>query len=208
MRTSFPLFRSHLELAHSYWDQLLLSHDTVIDATCGNGHDTLKLSQLVKEGMLYAFDIQESAIDSTKNLLKANLKPDAWHHVHLEQRSHATFPAEILNQTVKLIVYNLGYLPGGDKSITTLTSSTLQSIENGLKLIIPGGALCITCYPGHPEGAVEQDALMSLVKNLDPKSWNCCLHTFVNRNASPRLLLIQRAESSPDKGLTQRTQRR
>lgn len=186
MWTQFPLFRSHLDLAHSYWTQLIEPTDFVIDATCGNGHDTLKLAQLAAQGKVFGFDLQNTAIENTKVLL-GNTS-----NVHLEVRCHSTFPSSILPGSVKLIVYNLGYLPGGSKEMTTMTKTTLDSIKAALELIMPGGALSITCYPGHPQGAIEQEAILDFVKTLPPQTWNCCHHTWVNRQASPSLLLLQK----------------
>ncbi len=185
MRTAFSLFHSHLDLAHSYWSKLLTREDIVIDATCGNGHDTLFLSQLAAK--VYAFDLQEKAISSTKTLL------GDVSNVHLEARCHSTFPANIPQSSVKLIVYNLGYLPGGNKELTTMTETTLASIKAAEQLIMTGGAISITCYPGHPQGAIEQQKILEYVKTLPPQLWNCCFHEWVNRAASPSLLLLQKA---------------
>lgn len=189
---SFKLFQSHLDLAHGYWTQLLQPSDSAIDATCGNGRDTLKLAQLIPEGILYAIDIQPIAIECTQKLLKEHISTEQLKSIRFEARSHATFPENIAAESIKLIAYNLGYLPGGNKQLTTMAPSTLLSVKNGLKLICPGGALSITLYPGHPEGAIEQNTLLTFISTLDPKTWNCCLHTAINREASPQLLLIQR----------------
>lgn len=172
----FPLFRSHLDLAHDYWRRLIQPGDVVIDATCGNGHDTEYLATLTDQ--VYGIDIQLEAIEKTRARV-----PTA----HLIHGSHSTFP----NVSPKLIVYNLGYLPSGDKSLTTLVDSTLESVQNGLKILSPGGALSITCYPGHPEGAVEEEALLAWSRTLDPKKYAVCFHQWLNRNKSPSLLFIQ-----------------
>lgn len=156
--------RPHIAFAHSFWETLLKPDDVAIDATAGNGHDTLFLSKLLRQGKLYAFDIQEQAIKQTQ----LKLEPTGC-QIELLCCSHATFPPHILPASVRLIVYNLGYLPGGDKKITTLTSSTLTSLTNALPLIKPGGAISLTLYPGHPEGAYEAQAVLAFAKNL--KGW-------------------------------------
>ncbi len=195
-RPTFPLFQSHLDLAHAYWQRLVYCGDTVIDATCGNGHDTLVLAQLAlsKEvGTLYALDIQQSAIEATRSLLKKQL--DSWSNdrVVILQQCHSHFPDAISPQTVKLIVYNLGYLPGGDKALTTQVATTLESIQKALKLLEPGGCLSITTYPGHFEGAHEESDLLPFIASLDKQQWSCCYHRWINRGPSaPGLLLIQR----------------
>lgn len=198
---SFPLFQSHLDLAHSYWEQLVEQGDCVIDATCGNGHDTLKLAALsltADKGTLWSFDIQCQAVEHTRSLLAASLGAQEMCRAHIIQHSHTSFPKTISEGSVKLIVYNLGYLPGGDKTITTCVDSTLQSIQAARKLIAPGGAICVTCYPGHTEGAREQDCVFDLVKEWPPQTWSVALHQWLNRRKAPSLLLIQRNSADSD----------
>lgn len=193
--TTFPLFQSHLDLAHSYWERLVEAGDNIVDATCGNGHDTLKLALLAfkgGDGRLWGLDIQQQALDSTQRLLAEHLPAETIQRIHLRQQSHRSFPSEIGEASVKLVVYNLGYLPGGDKSITTSVKSTLESLEASKGLIQPGGAISITCYPGHEEGAKEQERILDLVSQWSPRIWNCTHHQWLNRRQAPSLLLIQR----------------
>ncbi len=192
MKSKFFLFSSHLDLAHSYWKALLSPTDTVVDATCGNGHDTLQLAHLVPKGNVFALDIQEEAIVSTQALLKKTLTEAQLSRVQVLKKSHATFPQELLPESVRLIVYNLGYLPGHNKSFTTEVSSTLISLQNALPLILSGGAISMTCYPGHAEGAKEEASLLETCARLDPTSWSVYHHKSINRIAAPSLLLIQR----------------
>lgn len=175
---------AHIDLAHQYWARLIQPGDTVIDATCGNGHDTLALAKL-PVGKIFAIDLQPEAIRSTRTRLKG-------HSVTYIEGCHSTFPEEIGRDTVRLIVYNLGYLPGGDKTKTTMTQTTLESIKNAQELIMNGGAISITCYPGHPEGKREEEAILEYVESLDPALWSCWHHRWINRYASPSLLLLQK----------------
>lgn len=188
MRTKFSLFSSHLDLAHTYWARLITPEDTVIDATCGNGWDTLALAQC-HPSLLIALDIQEEALKNTKRLLNEN---GLLHKASLYLQSHESFPPV---ENVKLIVYNLGYLPGGDKSRTTLEGTTLQSLQRAAELVVDGGAISITCYPGHPEGEKEQTAVVQWVKTLDPQVWNVCHHQWLNRHKSPSLLFLQKKQT-------------
>jgi len=195
LRHSFPLFQSHLDLAHRYWSELIETGDRVIDATCGRGHDTLKLCQLalsLDKGQVYAFDIQRQAIDSTSRLLEDYLPIELKSHVEIRQWCHSAFPDDILPETIKLIVYNLGYLPGGDKGWTTEAATTLQSLRQAQELLQNGGVISMTCYPGHMEGAREEEAIMAYATHLPPKKWSCCRHVWLNREAGPSLLLIQK----------------
>jgi Putative rRNA methylase len=196
MCTHLSLFRPHLALAHRYWKDIVMLGDSVIDATCGNGHDTLLLSQLALKdagGSVLAMDIQSKAISHTRSLLESRLPKEKFERILLLQRSHAKFPEDILPGSTKLIVYNLGYLPGGDKMITTKVETTRDSLIAATRLITPGGAISVMCYPGHPEGKMEESMLLDLVSSFDSKEWNCCLHRWVNRFQSPSLLLIQKA---------------
>ena len=182
MNREFPLFQSHLDLAQSYWERVLDSDSVAIDATCGNGHDTLFITKCGVE-KLYAMDIQEEAIDSAKK--KA---PRA----EFILGCHSSFPSEIEPGSITLVTYNLGYLPGGNKSLTTKTETTLKSLGNALELIKPGGIISITCYPGHDEGAIEEEEILNWAIALPNEAWCCCHHTFCNRRSAPSLLIIQK----------------
>jgi SAM-dependent methyltransferase len=197
MRSSFPLYQSHLDLAPFYWSQIVQIGDTVIDATCGNGQDTLKLCQLalsIDKGKVYAIDIQEQAIKSTSHYLESHLAPAWRERVMFQQGCHSRFPSEISPCSVKLIVYNLGYLPGGNKAKTTEGFTTLQSLNQAQMLLQPGGLISITCYSGHPAGAKEQEEILAYAAHLSPKEWNCCQHIWLNRQQSPSLLLMQKCQ--------------
>jgi tRNA G37 N-methylase Trm5 len=187
--------KSWLDIAHDYWKTLVREDEILIDATCGNGHDTLFLAKL-KPRLLYSLDIQPQALSAAQQLLSQHLTAQEALHVTFIEGSHAQFPTEIAARSVKLIVYNLGYLPGGNKSITTLAETTLHSLKGALELIIPGGAISVTCYPGHPEGKREEEMILNFAKGLDPKKWSCCHHRWINRNNAPSVLFIHSLTSS------------
>ena len=168
----------HLEQAFLYWKELLEPSDHVIDATCGNGKDTLRLANLVPGGHVYSIDIQQAALDKAQLLA-----PNSNISYHLQ--CHTQLPAG----PVKLVVYNLGYLPGGNKNLTTMTATTLQSLSLASQLISMGGALSITCYPGHAEGAVEEQAIRQWAGGLDPQKWTIFFHEW--RIKSPTLFFIR-----------------
>ncbi len=166
---------NHLKQAHILWKQTLSPEDVVIDATCGNGHDTLFLAEL--GGQVIAYDIQSDAIEKTR----AKVPQATFHH-----QSHASF----VETQAALIIYNLGYLPGGDKQLTTRSETTLQSVGQALQIATK--AISITCYPGHPEGAREEALLVEFVRGIDPKQWMVCHHQWLNRKAAPSLLWLLR----------------
>lgn len=190
MYSQFPFWANHLVAAQEIWRQIVKPSDQVIDATCGNGNDTKILAGLVPEGKVWAFDIQESAVKSTLTALREAGLCD---RVEIHHLSHATFPAGLFPESTKLIVYNLGYLPGGDKTITTETNITLQSIKNGMQLLVPGGMISITLYPGHAEGEKEAVALLSFAETLPPFLWMVNHIQWNNRNNAPSLLLLTKS---------------
>jgi len=197
MNNRFPLHQSHLDLAHCYWQKIVLPGDCVVDGTCGNGQDTLALAQLAlreESGSLYGFDVLPEAIQITKQRLNDNLPEIVAQRATLTVSCHSQLETLLADcDNIKLIVYNLGYLPGGNKEKTTLLETTLSSIAAATKLISPGGAISITCYSGHAEGAKEEEALLAYCATLSPYAWSCCHHRWINRNRSPTLLLLQRS---------------
>ena len=197
MFAKYPLFQSHIDLAHGLWKKIVKKGDLIIDATCGNGRDTLILAKLVftsAQGALYAMDKQAKAIDSCQALLSKELPEEIFNKIHFVQGCHSRFPSEIALESASLIVYNLGYLPGGDKSQTTETKTTLLSLQKALPLLRKGGVISIACYPGHNEGMVEEEKLLEFTATLDPHLFSCCYHRWINRNLSPSLLIIQASE--------------
>lgn len=132
----------------------------MVDATCGNGHDSLFLASF-ERGDLYCIDIQEKAIIQTKNRLSAY--PNS--QFHLRSHQDLTF----INGEIDLIVYNLGYLPGGNKEIITKASTTVLSLQSALSKLSKDGMISIMIYTGHEGGKKEKDNIMSFIKALPPK---------------------------------------
>lgn len=194
-RSEFPLFQTPIDLSHAYWKKIVHSGDMVIDATCGNGHDTCFLATSLDNQPLevIAIDIQAKAIENTKIRLKTFSRGKT--QVTFYQQCHSTFPSEIKVQSVKLIVYNLGYLPCGDKTVTTMMTTTLQSLSMALPLIALGGAISITCYPGHPEGKNEEDAILAFCSKLPSNTWSSCHHQWINRFKAPSLIILQKVQN-------------
>ena len=172
----------HITIAHQYWQKFLQKDHIAIDATCGNGHDALFLCRLVKK--LFVYDIQKIALDKTKErLARQNSCPVSFIHA-----SHAAF----LQAEADLVVYNLGYLPGGDKQITTKTESTLLSLQSALGILRPCGALSVTCYPGHKEGLLEETAINDFFSRLNSNEYSVCRHQWINRALAPSLFWVRK----------------
>lgn len=150
-------------LAHVIASQIVPAGALVIDATCGNGHDTLHLARLVgPQGRLIAFDIQAQAIENTQQRLKSENLHDG--RVTLIQACHSTLGKHVASRACTLIMFNLGYLPGGDRSRTTTVRTTLAALDAAMSILLPGGMLMVTCYPGHVEGANEARHMESWMK--------------------------------------------
>ncbi len=150
-----------------------------IDATLGNGYDTDFLSKNFQK--VYAFDIQKEAI--------LNYREKNIHNVSLILDSHENFEKHI-RENVDCIVYNLGYLPGGDKSITTKEKSTIKSLESGLNILKENGLMIIALYSGHEEGKYEKDAVLNYCKNLSKKRFGVIYQQFLNRTNNPPSLVV------------------
>lgn len=181
---------NHLSAAHQAWKEHLCPGDAVVDATAGNGHDTCFLAQLLQgEGKLTAYDIQEHALTRTRQLLETTLTPQTLAIVELKHASHAV----MTESNLALIVYNLGYLPGGDRAITTSVASTLVSLQYAQQALTSRGMLSIMCYPGHPEGALEEEAVVVWAAALPSSHWEVCHHRWLNRGLhAPSWLQIKR----------------
>lgn len=174
--------------------------DTAIDTTCGNGHDTLALAQAVgRNGRILAIDLQEEAILASKGLLSAhqidNVDFVQGSFVHLEEHWRAWMENMERGMTAemasapKVIVFNLGYLPGGDKKVTTRTEDTLLAVQQALSAIAPGGIVTLVLYPGHEEGARERDALLEFAKELPASRFHTAYVGFPNQKKNPPEIL-------------------
>lgn len=184
-------------LARDVLTRALRPGDTAVDATMGNGHDTLLLCQLVgPEGRVYAFDIQEQAVSSTERLLREN---GADGRAVLIHAGHERI-ADYVKEPVHAAVFNLGWLPGGDHSVTTRTGTTLQAVGAALQLLAPGGVATICAYPGHLEGDRERTALKEYVRALSNREYNVLHQQFLNAGpGAPEYFIIQKVRRMSDK---------
>jgi predicted methyltransferase len=146
--------------AHRAVAEVVRPGDTVIDATAGNGHDTCFLAGLVgPTGKVYAFDVQPEAIEATRQRLEAaGLAAQARLLDSGHERMDAALPMALKGR-ISAIMFNLGYLPGGDKTIVTRPSSTTRALELATEWLKPGGILTVMAYPGHDGGAKELEAV-------------------------------------------------
>lgn len=168
--------------------------DTVIDATMGNGHDTIKLAQWVgSDGLVHAFDIQPQALQSTQERLHEHGLAE---RCKLHLRGHQ-FMADAVDEKVSVVLFNLGYLPGQDKLITTQISTTVEAIEQALTLLKESGVLIVVVYPGHEQGRIEQEALDQWIKQVDTRLYRSLRYQFENTAApAPYVLAVEKLKTS------------
>lgn len=184
------IFDSHLLLAHNYWKMYGKKGGTYVDATCGNGLDSLYLAETFltpDSGRLFCIDIQSRAICITQNLLRESVSCKILDRISYHYTCHAEL--EFLPRSIDIFVYNLGYLPGGDKSLTTNSDTTLLSLKKALDYLSPNGIISIMSYPGHDAGRTELNSLIDFVSSL-PRTYTVCRHQWTNRFRSPELFLI------------------
>lgn len=163
-----PVLRGPVPLGHLLLRRFIQPGNRVVDATCGNGKDTLLLAELVGEaGHVYAFDVQPEALARTaERLAEQGLQQRAT----LLQVGHEQL-LDSVNSQVQAVVFNLGWLPGASREITTRTDTTLIALQAALQLLAPAGLLLIICYPGHAGGDQEAAAVVAWCSGLSPRSY-------------------------------------
>ena len=189
-RSTGYVLRSARFLCAEALEKILSPGDRVVDATMGNGHDTLRLCQMVGEsGHVDAFDVQAQAVENTRALLSENgVLPRA--ELHLTGHQHM---AEYVTAPVRAVVFNLGWLPGGDKSITTHWDTTLPALRSALSLLEKLGGCIVCVYPGHAAGEEELMNIRGFLSSLKPREFNVLEQNFINANAgSPVCFQIQK----------------
>jgi len=183
------------QAVHTHLSSIILEGDRVIDATIGNGHDALFLARAIgKTGHLYGFDIQSQAIiHSLETLTSHQLSSRAT----LLQKSHE-FMADYIpsreHGQIKAVLFNLGYLPGSDKSITTLPVSTITALTSALNLISEDGIISILAYTGHQGGDEECRSVKQWAAQLSPDNYKTSVVNLLpDHNSPPEWILISKA---------------
>jgi SAM-dependent methyltransferase len=175
-----------LGVVHEFLKQNVQEGAFCIDATAGKGRDTALLCRLAGEtGRVLAFDIQQDAVDQTRQLLAAEeLKAEVFldSHANMEQYAEAG--------TVDAIVFNFGRLPGGDPKIFTMADSSVKAIETGLGLLKVGGIMAIALYYGKENGYDEKHAIEQYLKTVDDKRFTVLSCEWTNRKGEPPLPIL------------------
>ncbi|NMA69320.1 MAG: methyltransferase domain-containing protein [Desulfitobacterium sp.] len=164
--------------------------DVVCDLTAGLGRDTLFLAQEVGEkGVVHAFDIQEIALQETKKLLSSH---GLENRVILYQRNHGEVK-EIVQEPIRIAMFNLGYLPGHDQEIITQGPSTLAALEGVLDLLLPGGVISMTLYRGHQGGDEEGLMVEEYLSSLNKRKYSVLRGEYINQSkGAPFWIIVQK----------------
>jgi len=187
--------------AHRLLVEVVLPGDTLLDLTAGNGHDTLFLARLLgTDGTLLAFDVQPAALDASERRLRAaGLAPRrvagprriTAAGIHLIADGHHHLD-RYLASGVRAAIANLGYLPGGDKRLTTRPETTEIALRLTLEVLVPGGRLAVTAYRGHPGGEEETARVQALFAALPADEFDVLQLAAGNRRQAPLLLVAER----------------
>lgn len=182
---------SALDISKNVISQVVKSGDICIDATAGRGFDTAFLCELVGEsGKVVSFDIQQSAIDSTAQLLAERGLSD---RAELVLGSHTDMDKYASPESVSCITFNFGWLPGGDHNVHTEKASSLEAVEKSLSLLKEGGLLSMIIYYGRENGFEERDALLEYVKSIESSEFTVVTADFSNRtNCYPIPVFVYR----------------
>jgi len=181
---NIPEFRSVLDKAKQILKSRISETNFVVDATAGNGNDMLFLCELAPKGHVFGFDIQIEAVSRAEKLLKENGKSN--YTIFLASHDLIGEYLKDYQGKISAVLFNLGYLPGGDKSITTKTETTIRAINAALKLLKENGIVLIVVYP-HNEGKKEGEEIMKL------KSKVSCFNIFRNTDNinAPYLITLE-----------------
>ena len=188
---SLPLLRGPVPLSHLILRQFLNQGDRAVDATCGNGNDTLLLAELVGEqGQVWGFDVQPQAIEATRAKVDTG---GFGSRVSLILAGHEEMEQH-LNEPLQGVVFNLGYLPGSDRTVITRPETTGAALQQALKLLAPGGIIAVTIYPGHGGGANERRIVDGWASRIEPRAFHVWRMAQVNvQSDAPYFILIQRS---------------
>ena len=186
---------SLVNAAHNLISNALHPGDIAIDATVGNGHDTLFLvEQVCPSGRVFGFDVQKAAIDSTWVKVGSHCRTGKC--LTLIHASHADMTEKIPAQyhgNISACMFNLGYLPGGDKSIITNTDSTLTALNIADRLLSNNGIITVIAYPGHQGGDMETHLVKSWCNKLDEDQYKISIvYSSENKESAPRLFVVRK----------------
>lgn len=185
-----------LPYAKTLLSEVIKEGDIAIDATCGNGHDTLFLTELVGDsGHVYGFDIQQQAIDTTKYRLEEH---GVLNRATIILDGHENL-SKYVKEEISGAVFNLGYLPGARHDVVTKGETTISAIRQLLKQLKIGGMIVLVVYHGHDGGKEERDAIINYVSSLPQKYVHVLRYEFINqKNSPPFIIALEKMKTLPD----------
>lgn len=173
---------------HHFIREHVKEGDICIDATAGNGNDTQLLCELVGEkGRVFAFDIQSQAVENTKKRLEEH---QLLGRADVLLESHVNMGNYVKEDVVSCIVFNFGYLPGGDHNLATKKETSIAAIYEGLRLLKKGGMMSLCIYSGGDSGFEERDVILKELKQLDSKQYLVILSGYYNRPNNPPIPVL------------------
>ncbi len=176
---------NYREIVDEVIENLDLKDCCCLDATCGNGNDSLNILSHMENGFLYCCDIQEQAVQNTCELLKSK----GFSNFKIIKKSHDEIFEDVDHQ-LKLVIYNLGYLPGSDKSVITKADTTVKSISQALLKLQDEGIIIVVSYLGHQGSAEEREAVDTYLQNLDQKKYKVEKRQFYNQRHNPPVVYL------------------
>lgn len=238
------LLHPHLDIGHRYWNSAILhspqAYPTVIDATVGNGHDSIALFEALMShpagGRLLCCDVQPLAIERSQEHLRAATKDrkewmwecseglhwrakrvgsgsdprddesPAFIAIDWHCADHCSLLSDLDPASASLVVFNLGYLPGGDKEMYTRADTTVEALRAAERAVVAGGCVSATLYPGHAEGEREEEAVLRHAANLPFGQWSVHYTQWLNQrnkkdgSRAPSLCLMQRLNAGRSDG--------
>ncbi len=176
---------------HQIINTFVSTNAVVVDATCGNGHDTKYISQINTQGLTYSFDIQSEAIQNTKLLCNELTNIKYIHDSHVNINLH-------VSDSIDFAIFNLGYLPNSDSNLTTIGSNTIIALSQLLKLLKVGSAISIMIYSGHDDHQ-EEVIVQEFISTLNKYSYSILKYEFLNLSNSPYLIVIEKKKEIIEK---------
>jgi len=182
------MYDNAVSYVHNVLGNILREGDICVDATIGNGWDTALMADLVGEsGTVYGFDIQPVALDVTRSRTSGCPATIILHH-----QGHETMASAVDGMHhghVKAVTFNLGYLPGGDKEVTTVAETTSRGLQQALEILSPDGVITIVCYR-HAEGVKELDTVRAELSKLDQNRYTAVEVDFINQKGTPPIVFV------------------
>lgn len=181
------MLQTAMRFSHTLLKEVIQTGDTVVDATMGNGHDTAFLAQLVGlNGLVYAFDVQEQALQNTeKKLVESGVREQ----VRLVHQGHETIATIIPKETtLRAAIFNLGYLPKSDKQIITKPDTTKKALDALIARLEPAGRIILVVYYGHDGGEAELAMIQDYSQNLPQEMYSVLTYQFINQKNNPPIL--------------------